>query len=157
MADDKRTVSGTQEWAATNVNIQRGCSHGCVYCYAHANAQRFKQLGDGQTWGEEVINRTAVEKAYGFRPSGTIMFPTTHDIVPANLDEATTVLRKMLASGNRVLVVSKPHLACIQRLCAELEEWKDNVLFRFTIGAMRDETLLFWEPGAPAFEEPRAP
>ena len=30
----KRAPHGTQEWAASNVNIQDGCEHDCRYCYA---------------------------------------------------------------------------------------------------------------------------
>lgn len=146
----KKKVSGTKEWAASNVNIQRGCSHKCIYCYANANALRFKQVEPGE-WGTEVINQAAVDRPYGFRSSGTIMFPTAHDITTGNVEAAITVLRKMLASGNRVLIVSKPALDIVIPLCRELEEWKDNILFRFTIGSLDDEVLEFWEPGAPPF------
>jgi DNA repair photolyase len=52
-----------------------------------------------------------------------------------------------------VLVVSKPHLVCIQRICEEFTQYKDRILFRFTIGAYDNAVLAFWEPGAPTFEE----
>jgi len=55
--------------------------------------------------------------------------------------------------GNRVLVVSKPHLECITEICNGLKVWKDNVLFRFTIGANDERVLSLWEPNAPTFEE----
>lgn len=145
-----KKVSGTKEWAASNVNIQVGCSHGCRYCYAKASAIRFGRATP-ESWTTEDIRLDAVEKNYGKR-KGTIMFPTTHDITPGNITEATTVLKKMLAPGNRVLIVSKPHLDCIQKLCAALAPWKDNVLFRFTIGGT-PRHLSFWEPGAPDFSE----
>ena len=29
-----RPATGTREWAASNVNIQDGCEHDCLYCYA---------------------------------------------------------------------------------------------------------------------------
>ncbi len=35
--------TGTQEWAASNVNIQDGCEHDCRYCYAKTMAIRFKR------------------------------------------------------------------------------------------------------------------
>ena len=81
------------------------------------------------------------------------MFPTSHDITPQFLEECVTVLRKLLAAGNEVLIVTKPHLECIERLCRELAAYKEKIVFRFTIGAMDDELLRFWEPGAPAFAE----
>jgi DNA repair photolyase len=85
--------------------------------------------------------------------NGTIMFPSTHDLTPLNVDECITCLKNMLVAGNRVLVVSKPHLDVIKRLCEELEPYKAQILFRFTIGSVSDETLGFWEPNAPRFQE----
>lgn len=152
MSKSDKPVSGTREWAASNANIQRGCLHGCLYCYANANALRFKQVEAGE-WTTGVINQAAVDRAYGLRTSGTIMFPTTHDITPENVEAAITVLRKMLASGNSLLIVSKPHLDVLAKLCANVEEWKDKILFRFTIGSRVSQTLALWEPGAPSFHD----
>jgi DNA repair photolyase len=39
----QRPPTGTQEWAASNVNIQDGCEHDCRYCYAKTMAIRFKR------------------------------------------------------------------------------------------------------------------
>jgi len=38
-----RPPTGTQEWAASNVNIQDGCEHDCLYCYAKIMAIRYKR------------------------------------------------------------------------------------------------------------------
>lgn len=66
-----------------------------------------------------------------------------------------TVLAKLLAAGNEVLLVSKPHLECIEAIAKGFGDYKDTLRFRFTIGSSRDEVLKFWEPGAPSFEERR--
>jgi len=50
-------------------------------------------------------------------------------------------------------MVSKPHLECIERICNEFVEYKEQILFRFTIGSHHDEILKFWEPNAPAYHE----
>ena len=151
MTEKRKT--GTAEWAEVNLNIAQGCSHGCRYCYARHNAvTRFKRV-EADSWPTEVVDQARVTKRYGLREGKTIMFPTAHDITPAILDDCVTVLKKVLAAGNQVLIVTKPHLECVQRLCADLEEWQDQVLFRFTIGATDDEVLSFWEPNAPTFEE----
>ena len=142
---------GTREWAATNVNIQTGCEHGCLYCYAQCMSVRFGRT-TGVTWMKPRLRRSMIEKAYRKR-EGTIMFPTTHDITEENLDVCLGVLKKMLASGNDVLVVSKPHLKCVQRLCEELQDFKGQILFRFTIGSADDRVLSFWEPYAPHYQE----
>jgi len=81
------------------------------------------------------------------------MFPTSHDIDPTNLDACLTVLRAMLGAGNDVLIVSKPHLICIRRLCGELGAYKSQITFRFTIGSASDRVLKAWEPNAPSFSE----
>ena len=81
------------------------------------------------------------------------MFPTTHDIEPEFLDECLTVLRNLLEAGNEVLIVSKPHLECVQAICKELEPFRDQVTFRFSIGAMDNSILGYWEPGAPQLVE----
>lgn len=142
---------GTQEWAATNVNIQSGCEHGCLYCYAQCMSARFSR-GGGVPWTTPRIRKKSIFKGYRKR-GGTIMFPTTHDITDKNLSQCLVVLKKMLAAGNEVLVVSKPHLKCIQRICEELKRYKDHILFRFTIGSADDEVLSFWEPYAPPYRE----
>ena len=57
------------------------------------------------------------------------------------------------AASNEVLVVSKPRVACVKRLCAELLPYRDQIVFRFSIGSTDSAVLSFWEPGAPGFEE----
>lgn len=78
------------------------------------------------------------------------MYPTAHDIVPANLDASIRVLKLVLDSGNNVLIVSKPHLDCITRLVDDLAGWKDRIMFRFSIGSVSEAVCKLWEPGAPA-------
>ena len=89
----------------------------------------------------------------GWKNYGTVRFPTTHDIMPEFLEECVTVVRNLLAGGNRVIVCSKPRLDCIKRLCWEFADNRASLEFRFTIRAMDDDILRFWEPGAPGFRE----
>jgi DNA repair photolyase len=149
---NKIKVSGTKEWAKYNVNCSQGCSHNCRYCYARANALRFKQIKNSDEWKTEKIRQNDVDKPR-YKMNGTIMFPTTHDITPYNVDACLIVLKKLLIAGNNVLIVSKPHIDCIEKLCTELKYWRDQILFRFTIGAMNDDILLYWEPNAPCYDE----
>lgn len=148
----ERVGTGTYEWADKNYNIQTGCPHGCLYCYAKARALRFKVIDNHKQWTTETINGKAVNKKWRKR-DGVIMFPTTHDITPSNIDACVTTLNNMLIPGNKVLIVSKPHLSCIERLCTELKPWKEQVLFRFTIGSLNKKLCSFYEPGAPTPDE----
>lgn len=146
-----KPAAGTGEWAKVNVNIDNGCPNKCRYCYAAGMAIRFHRKTP-ETWGTPETNMEKVNGAFAKR-SGRIMFPTSHDIHPDNIEACLTVLKKMLEAGNEVLIVSKPRLACIRRLCKELGQYKSQFVFRFSIGSVDDAVLTAWEPGAPAFKE----
>lgn len=147
-----KAVSGTKEWAENNVNCCVGCTHDCVYCYGRGMALRFNRIGSPQDWAEERVRPEVVSKGWRKR-RGRIMFPTTHDITPNNLAACESVLVKMLEAGNEILIVTKPHLQCIRQLCRTLENYKDKVTFRFTIGVMDEGLRALWEPGVPSFTE----
>ena len=59
----------------------------------------------------------------------------------------------MLASDNKVLIVSKPNPKCIKKLVKELKPYKDNVMFRFTIGTSNNKVLKLFEPNAPSYKD----
>jgi len=146
-----KVISGTKEWSVESVNCVTGCSHDCRYCYAREMAVRYNRR-TLKTWVEMEVREHEVAKKRK-KVNGTVMFPTTHDITLDVLSECLHVLIKLLQAGNKVLVVSKPHLECIEVICQELKEWKEQILFRFTIGAMTDGILSVWEPGAPLYHE----
>jgi hypothetical protein len=147
----KAVGTGTQEWSIKSINCCSGCSHDCRYCYAKEKAIRCKQLTANQ-WPLERIRPKDVTKRQR-KYDGQVMFPSSHDITPNNFDACLTVLKNLLDAGNRVLVVSKPHLNCITAICEQLKAFKEQILFRFTIGACDDRILSYWEPNAPAFDE----
>ena len=148
---ESKAAHGTQEWAAHNVNIQLGCEHNCKYCYAKSMGIRFKRC-DSTDW---ELPRILIDKVNAFpkKYSGKVMFPTTHDITPKNINECISVLTGLCGMGNEILIVTKPHLDCVRRLCAALAGYRNSILFRFTIGSADDSTLTFWEPNAPLFLE----
>ena len=82
-----------------------------------------------------------------------VFFQNTSDITQENLLECIFVLEKLLAAGNQVLIVSKPRFKCVMAMCDALKEYKDQIVFRFTIGSMYNDVLKFWEPNAPNFTE----
>jgi DNA repair photolyase len=151
MTDDQKRVNGTKEWAASNANVMLGCKHDCRYCYARASAVRFGRTVP-ELWLKEVVQPNLARKRFGKR-QGTVMFPTTHDITMENMEHTLPVLGRLLKAGNKVLVVSKPQVQVIERIILDFDKYKDQVLFRFTIGSKNDEVLKLWEPGAPSFYE----
>lgn len=149
--EKKLAPHGTQEWAASNVNIQDGCEHDCRYCYAKTMAIRFKRA-TAATWKRPKLRPHDVDKGFTKR-SGRIMFPTAHDITDRNIDACLAVLTRMLDAANDVLIVSKPWPSCILRLCEGLADFRNQVVFRFSIGSGDSAVLKYWEPGAPSFDE----
>lgn len=121
-------------------------------CYAKADALRWKRIESPDDWEKPVLNQKVLNKPVGKR-KGVIMFPTTHDLLPEYLTEIIYFLGKILSAGNQVLIASKPHLKVISAICEEFREYKDQVLFRFSIGSCYHDVLEFWEPGAPKFDE----
>lgn len=144
-------IRGTFEWAKYNENCMIGCSNNCEYCYARSNAVK-NNIRSAEDWELENISKKAMAKIHTKR-NGRIMFPTRHDITPSNLSACALYLERMLKVGNEVLVVSKPHIGCITFLCNAFTMYKNQMLFRFTIGSAHNEVLTLWEPNAPKFEE----
>ncbi len=145
--DKERTGTGTAEWSEISENICRGCANDCLYCYAAANSDRRKQKERSQ-WHVEEYNKKALRTSYPAK-KGVIMFPTTHDITPFNVDEYIRVAILMLEKGNNLLIVSKPRMSCICKMTKAFDKYKNQILFRFTIGAVQEEISKFWEPNAP--------
>lgn len=147
----KKKVRGTYEWASHNANCAVGCSHNCHYCYARTKVIRSGKRTP-ETWKNESLIPEAFSKKITKR-KGTVMFPTLHDITAFNLPGCAVYLERLLLVGNKVLIVSKPHYECIRFLCNAFVPYKDQILFRFTIGSADDNVLSFWEPSAPCYSE----
>ncbi len=145
-----RKLSGTKEWAEHTVNICTGCSHNCRYCYARQYAVKRFSRRESADWVREELTQKASMTKYPARKN-PVMFPSTHDITPNILEDCVRVLRVILAAGNEVLIVTKPHLAVVERLVKEFvkPDRRDMIEFRFTIGTLSPTLSKFWEPGAP--------
>lgn len=140
-----------RDWADKSINIAKGCSNNCRYCYAREMSVRWNG-NKYENWTDEQLNEKMINK--GWRKSTKkMMFPTTHDITPGTYDACETVLKKILTAGNQVLIVSKPRADLIEKLCDALKPYKVQVMFRFTISARNNEILSFWEPNAPCYED----
>jgi len=156
-----KIISGTKEWAKENVNCVTGCSNNCRYCYARAMGVRFHRV-TLDSWPDEQIREHDVKKQYR-KVQGTpeggmdIMFPTTHDVTPGTLGACLEVLGNILAPGNSALITSKPCPDCIRAVCdkyvAHNLAGTNQIMFRFTIGAMAESILWYWDRNAPSFQD----
>ena len=91
-----KNAYGTQEWSVKTVNCITGCSHDCRYCYAKGMAIRFKQVTP-EEWPIERVRDHDVAKRHK-NYGGQVMFPSSHDITPINVDACLVVLKKLLKS-----------------------------------------------------------
>lgn len=151
MIKKEKKANGTKEWASHNANCIKGCSHKCKFCYASEMSVRFHR-STPEDWENEVVNLASLNKRFK-KVDGQIMFPSSHDLTPQNLEHTMKFLGNILKPGNKVLIVTKPHFEVIKCICTLFQDYKDQILFRFTIGSINTETLKFWEPNAPSYEE----
>jgi len=146
-----RSVRGVGEWAGYSYNCGVGCSHGCRYCFSCSFFVQERIVANREAWLTERPNTRKTHISQ--RVDKAIQFPSAHDISPAYLETYCQALYNILANGNKVLLVSKPHLECIEHICREFQAFKPQMEFRFTIGSINPELTGFWEPGAPLPEE----
>lgn len=143
-------VSGTKEWAVAEINCCVGCPHDCRYCYARAAALKNRLIDSAEQWTQMVCTADALPSDAACH-AGPVMFPAAHDIVQENLALSIQVIDRLLAAGNRVLIVSKPDVSCIEQLCERFRDRRERILFRFTITARNPGIVSFWEPNAPDY------
>ena len=145
--------TGTREWSEHSANCLIGCSHDCRYCYARWDAcERYKRV-PREEWKHPRVNERAMANARPIR-SGRIMFPTTHDILPEFYEECARFLWDITRERPPdVLVVTKPHMECVRRLCRLFEHMEYAIEWRFTISTFDGNLLSYWEPGAPDLYE----
>lgn len=145
-------ATGVAEWADASYNIQTGCEHGCLYCYARAQRVRFIKMPD--RLAEQEWAKPRLRGIWPALPENKrVMFPTTHDITTANIMTCISAMQMLLGRGNDLVVVSKPNPLCIETLCAVFKQYKSKILFRFTIGTLDEDLAKLWEPNAPKIEE----
>jgi DNA repair photolyase len=142
---------GTKEWSPNTLNCITGCINDCKYCYAKEMSIRYNR-NTPETWKVEEVRDQDLKKKIK-KYDARVMYPSAHDIRPEHLQENMEFLKHILEVGNEVLIVSKPHLVCIKKICKQFADYKDKILFRFSIGSADDTVLKFWEPNAPGFKE----
>lgn len=138
-------LTNTKQWARYTINLFTGkCKNGCIYCYRNADIARFKQSP------EMVIKTEFLTKDFRKRNDLT-MYPSSHDIRFEDIQEHIVFLKNFLRTGSPILLVTKPNYYCISTLCEELEAFKSQIEFRFTIGSDNNEVLRFYEPNTSLF------
>lgn len=145
-----RNGSGINEWADASLSIQTGCISKCKYCWAKANAIEAK-LSTIEKFDKPYLKMSP--KLTKDIAEGVVMFPSSHDITLENVDSVIAWVLKLVNDGFSVLIVTKPRYRCIEAICNSLSDFKDKIIFRFTIGSSSDKYLRFWEANTPLFKE----
>ena len=144
-------TSGTQEWCDKELNIYKGCTNNCGYCYAMRIGNQFGWKKKDDWTNMELNERAFNQRLYNW---GVVMFPTSHDITIENVDKCIEFLLRLLKeTNNKLLIVSKPKIECIEKLCKELDKYKERITFRFTITSKWDSVAVEWEKEAPFISE----
>lgn len=152
---NKTTIAtGTLEWATKNANFITGCPRDCKYCFSKALSV-FSGRRKPNDWKREEVRQHDLNKKVK-KVEGKVMFPSSHDITQENLNNSIVFLKKYIDEGNNMLIVSKPNLSVITALCEEFKDFKDQILFRFSIGSCNQNVLNYWEHNAPSYEERKA-
>jgi len=144
-------TKGTKEFADNNFNWCYGCNNNCVYCYSKWMAVKFKRIQSESEWEIMRPNLKITNKKRFKKYDGIIMTPTSHDITEDSIDTGIKLYKKLLETGNELLITTKPKSSLIERLMSELKPFRDQITFRFTITSFIKDVLKFFEPGAPNF------
>ena len=147
------TNNGFGQWAHRMISWSNGCPNDCLYCWARANACRFKRKTP-ELWRYPVVDLAMVERRWGAL-EGTTALPGTHDITPRLLGSAIRLISNLLAERNRLLIVTKAHYLCVKAICDyfQVHPNVDCIEWRFTITTPDDGDRAYWEPGAPSIRE----
>jgi len=140
-------------WAVETTNDFIGCETGCIYCYARKNAIRRGHTTEEQ-WTKPFLNSYRNTRKFK-KIDGVYGYPSTHNITKNNIDICLVTIKEILTAGNDLLLVLKPFPDVVEKLCMQLQQWKKQIEFRFTITTMDDSIIEIFEPNGPSYEERR--
>jgi DNA repair photolyase len=148
------------QWAKQGTNIIKSstnCPNLCRYCYVQAwkirkDKMELPDIEDARA--QFVCDDVRVEKKWMVRKNPKMfIFPSTHDIFEEMVEKYISVAKKIMDSGCEIILVSKPRMNCIKRICEELRHYKDKITMVFTISSHNNQILKKYEPFAPSYEE----
>lgn len=148
-----RTGVGTRQISDQSMNIMTGCGHNCKYCYAAYQSLQRGKIRNRSDWPGMSRSYSGAMKDDYPKYDGLVMYPTSHDIEPCHLHYHIALIRKLLASGNEILLTTKAHYECVDEISFVFERYKEQIRFMFTITSLNDQVSRFWEPNAPCPHE----
>lgn len=162
-----------REYGPLAANYAHGCPHGCLYCYAAAQALRFGKTASKEAWHamcrvnlpaleelEADAAKRANERALWDKPWGPVLLNFTHDPYPAGRDEAGVAeatrraVEALCSAGAAVKILSKGGTFATRDFDI-LERDAARHFVGATFTTLDSKLAAVWEPGA-ALPENRA-
>jgi DNA repair photolyase len=162
---EENIAIGTRNWDWADepynyIDSKESCPNQCKYCYIKGMNKRFGRAARDKDMTDEkrdlfVAKKEKVDKKWRKNKNKRklIMFPSSHDIFPENVEDYCVIAEKIIKAGHQILCVTKPDLSCVKIICDKMKKYKNEFRFRFTIGTHNNELLKKWEPYAPSFQE----
>jgi DNA repair photolyase len=136
------------EYSPLAMNIYRGCSHGCLYCYAPAATRRHRESFDIPELRQNFFNELDKDlaKFKGDKRPVLLSF-TTDPYQPFDVEKklARWSLQQLIKNGNAIKVLTKGGM----RASRDFDLMKSgDVDFGTTLTFLDDRRSLEWEPNA---------
>ncbi len=149
------TSGRAKEYSSLAMNLYRGCSHGCLYCYSplvlHRDRAEFHRSGHLFAQATSDIGDTARRLQQNGEKRRVLLCFTCDPYSP---EEATTqrtrqVIEILHAHGLKVTILTKGGM----RAASDFDLLGPGDQFATTLTCVDDTTSRFWEPGAALPEE----
>lgn len=85
-----------------------------------------------------------------------VIFPSEYEPLRLNdesIESAFYEIRSFLGIRNSIDINIEPNVELVQRLHKELAGYEKRLTFYFDISSTNNDSLQFWEPGSPTYEE----
>lgn len=155
------------------VNIDRGkCLNNCAYCMVPA--MRARRAGPKAVVKEHLVHAKpwspvfttsglSITPGISYRSVKKVITPpnpiwqlfASHDTYPSNIDRVIATIHRIMSRPEccYILMHTKPHLFCTERLIEECKPYKNRIIWRISISSAYGQILKKWEPAATSFRE----
>lgn len=147
-----RPIYGTRtrakEYSDLAINTNKGCNHGCKYCYARMMFNRYHpgENFEDASYREGIVEATKNQLSSGKYKGKKIMLCFMCDPYPAEIDTTPTreIIKAIKDAGANVSVLTKGGM----RATRDFDLYKHGDSFGCTLTFCQDNDSRKWEPNA---------
>ena len=136
-----------REYAPYAANLYRGCSHGCLYCYAPAAIREKRARFHASPQPRREILQALSEDCKKGAVSGPVLLSFTTDAyqpIEDGLGITREAIKMLKITGNKVEILTKGG----PRACRDFDLLGKGDAFATTLTFLNEEDSRQWEPGA---------